>query len=254
MDRWFALKLFASYLRHAQTNLYLHSPFLFEFYNKVLNGEADTSLFALEEQLKAIRKSKEQVVFTHPVSKATVTTTHSRIAATASVSNKYGRLLYRLCRHYQPRRVLELGTNIGIGTAYLAAANPNFIVETVEGSEELSAQAQKNLVRLSLSNVHFHHSLFHGYLKQPHTPWQLVYIDGHHQQDSTLQYFEQLLHIVVEDCVLVFDDINYNEGMHKAWKTVVQHPRVTVSIDLYRVGLAFLRGSQQAKEHFTLWY
>jgi hypothetical protein len=41
--------------------------------------------------------------------------------------------------------------------------------------------------------------------------------------------------------------------MEEAWEQVKAHPRVTVTIDLYNMGLVFLR-SEQAKEHFVLRY
>jgi hypothetical protein len=54
--------------------------------------------------------------------------------------------------------------------------------------------------------------------------------------------------------VFVFDDINWNEQMAKAWEEIKAHPEVTLSIDLYYAGIVFFRKEQQEKEHFTLRY
>jgi hypothetical protein len=64
---------------------------------------------------------------------------------------------------------------------------------------------------------------------------------------------EQCLTRAHNDTVLVLDDIHWSRGMEEAWEQVKAHPRVTVTIDLYNMGLVFLR-SEQAKEHFVLRY
>jgi hypothetical protein len=41
--------------------------------------------------------------------------------------------------------------------------------------------------------------------------------------------------------------------MEEAWETIKAHERVTVTIDLYNMGLVFLR-REQVPEHFVLRY
>jgi hypothetical protein len=53
--------------------------------------------------------------------------------------------------------------------------------------------------------------------------------------------------------VLVFDDIHWSRDMSEAWDAIKAHPEVTVTIDLYDMGLVFLR-KEQAPEHFVLRY
>jgi predicted O-methyltransferase YrrM len=81
----------------------------------------------------------------------------------------------------------------------------------------------------------------------------LVFIDGHHLKDPTLDYFEQCLGKAHNDSVFILDDIHWSQGMEEAWEQVKHHPRVSVTIDLYTMGLVFLR-SEQAREHFRLRY
>ena len=50
--------------------------------------------------------------------------------------------------------------------------------------------------------------------------------------------------------VFVFDDINWNEEMQKAWQEIKDHPEVTISLDLFYVGIIFFRKEQQ-QEHRT---
>jgi predicted O-methyltransferase YrrM len=78
-------------------------------------------------------------------------------------------------------------------------------------------------------------------------------MDGHHAKEPTLDYFELCLQHSHNDTVLVLDDIHWSQGMEAAWSAIKAHPRVTVTIDLYSLGLVFLR-SEQAREHFRLRY
>jgi hypothetical protein len=42
--------------------------------------------------------------------------------------------------------------------------------------------------------------------------------------------------------------------MEKAWEEIKQHPHVTLTIDLFFIGLVFVRQAQKEKEHFVIRY
>src|SRR5690606_22646601 len=81
----------------------------------------------------------------------------------------------------------------------------------------------------------------------------LAFIDGHHAKDPTLDHFDQCLARAHNDTVFVLDDIHWSRGMEEAWEAIKSRPEVTVTIDLYQMGIVFLR-TEQAKEHFVLRY
>ena len=81
--------------------------------------------------------------------------------------------------------------------------------------------------------------------------FDLIFIDGNHDKNATIDYFEQLLSKTHNESVIIFDDINWSEGMKEAWETIVSHEQVTVSIDTFFWGIVFLR-KEQAKEHFVI--
>jgi hypothetical protein len=69
-----------------------------------------------------------------------------------------------------------------------------------------------------------------------------------------MHYFQLLLQKATEDSVLIFDDIHWSEEMEKAWEEIKQHPSVTLTIDLFFIGLVFIRKAQKEKEHFIIRY
>lgn len=81
--------------------------------------------------------------------------------------------------------------------------------------------------------------------------YDLIYFDGNHTKEATLNYFERLLPTAHNNSVFVFDDIHWSAGMEAAWEEIKAHPQVTVSIDTYYLGLIFFR-KEQAKQHFKI--
>jgi predicted O-methyltransferase YrrM len=78
-----------------------------------------------------------------------------------------------------------------------------------------------------------------------------VFADGNHQKDATLKYFEWCLPKVHENTMLIFDDIYWSAGMKEAWAQIKAHPQVTITIDLFWIGLVFFKPGQ-AKEDFLV--
>ena len=81
----------------------------------------------------------------------------------------------------------------------------------------------------------------------------VVYFDGNHQKEATLNYFNQCLAYSHEDSVFIFDDIYWSKGMAQAWKEICNHAAVNVTVDLYKIGIVFFK-KDQVKENFTVYH
>ena len=56
-----------------------------------------------------------------------------------------------------------------------------------------------------------------------------------------LRYFEKMAEISDNNTVIVIDDINYSTEMEEAWNEIKQHEKVSVTIDIFRMGIVFFR-------------
>jgi len=56
-----------------------------------------------------------------------------------------------------------------------------------------------------------------------------------------VKYFNQLAEISSDKTVIIIDDINYSNEMTEAWNEIKLHEKVSVSIDLFRMGIVFFR-------------
>ena len=79
----------------------------------------------------------------------------------------------------------------------------------------------------------------------------LAFIDGNHLEVPTITYFKECLHYANNDTLFIFDDIHWSQGMENAWENIKKHPKTTVTIDLFFVGIVFIK-SELSKEHFTI--
>jgi hypothetical protein len=61
-----------------------------------------------------------------------------------------------------------------------------------------------------------------------------------------------LLSKIEEKSILIFDDIHWSTEMEMAWKQIQNHPQVTVTIDLFFIGLVFFRKENKVKQHFQI--
>src|SRR5690242_9171858 len=136
----------------------IHSPFVFEFITKVLNDKTPYECYKNIEQLRAQLRHDNTLLTiedfgagsrVHPSYKRKV----SDIAASSLKPKKFSQLLFRIARFYNSVNILELGTSLGITTAYLASANANNKVITMEGAKEVAAVAAKNFQQLQLKNI-----------------------------------------------------------------------------------------------------
>jgi predicted O-methyltransferase YrrM len=152
-------------------------------------------------------------------------------------------LLYLLVRELKPLKVIELGTNVGISAAYLAAGlkiNGQGHLVTLEASAYRLRLAREVHESVGLSNVAYVKGLFTDTLESTLRevgPVDFAFIDGHHQYQPTLDYLQKVHGRSISEATYVFDDIDWSEGMARVWAVIQRDPRIAVSIDLNSVGI-----------------
>lgn len=238
----------------------LHSPFVFNLYAHVINH---TGHFAAHDAVETRRQelladSTEITIKDFGAGSRTGAGRTRRlrdIARTAAKPPKLGQLLFRLVNHFQPRTIVELGTSLGLTSAYLSSANSRAQVITFEGCPQTAQVAQATFASLGLTNI----ELVEGNLddtlaptlSQLANPVDFAFFDGNHRLEPTLRYFELLNQRRTEHSVFVLDDIHWSKEMEQAWEAVKRHPDVALTIDLFYIGLVFFRRNHP-KQHFSL--
>lgn len=251
-------KAYLKFIRRSKNQHGVHSPFVYQlitkcFYHKkkrkayllwkqaqksLLNDKSFIEVEDFGAGSKVFKSSKRQV---------------KKVAAKVGSSYKRAKLLNRLVSYLQVKSALELGTSLGLGSLAISLENntqlttleacPNTLNRAKQLFEEMNCQDKIKSVNID----------FQSYIdKLPkEQKFDLIFIDGHHNYEATISYFNQLLKHKHNDSVFIFDDIHWSQGMEKAWEEICQSQEVTVSIDTFQWGFVFFR-KEQAKEHFRI--
>lgn len=164
----------------------------------------------------------------------------------ASVSPEGAWTLWALTRDAGARRVLEMGTCVGVSGSYLAAASGTTdaggTLRTLEGHEHRAAVARDTFDRLGFTDVEVVVGPFSRTLAGTldDDPFDLVFVDGHHDHDATLRYVDLVRAACRPGAVLVLDDIAWSDGMAAAWHEVQRRLSGSAHADLGRVGVVVL--------------
>ncbi|MGQ1784192.1 MULTISPECIES: O-methyltransferase [unclassified Saccharicrinis] len=156
---------------------------------------------------------------------------------------KQGELIFRFASYFKPNNIIELGTSLGLGTMYLALPNSQTKVYTIEGCPKVSNIANRLLGCAGANNVIQHVGPFREELPKVLASVDqvgMVYFDGHHAYQPTLDYFHLCLPKATEASVFIFDDIYWSREMAKAWNEISAHPSVSLSFDFFRFGVLVL--------------
>lgn len=152
------------------------------------------------------------------------------------------RVIWKLLYHFRCKTVIELGTSLGISTAYLASVRKENSVYALEGNPNFIEFAKQILQKKGLTNVQFFEGHFDNTLPNLLTTLDTidaVFLDGNHQKNATLQYFDWILPKLHDKSIVILDDIYWSKGMTEMWNTLKKHPSVTLHIDLYEMGILF---------------
>ena len=252
--------LLSSYIKFLlkSTNRHgVHSPFVYSlvtrcFYDKTPFPEYQT----LRTYRNELLKNNQSITVKDLGAGSRVFTSNQRlvsaIAKHAGITFKQQKLLFRMMRYFKPDSVLELGTSLGMATWAMALGNPPATIYTVEGCKATSEVAKSYFKKFQFKNIRLYNQTFTAFFDNfPQSKIDFVYLDGSHDKESTLALFNQLLPHAHNNTILIFDDIYWSKEMTEAWKEIIKHPKITVSIDTYFWGLVFFR-KEQKKQHFTI--
>lgn len=256
---FFQVREFLSFYRTAVTKYQLHSTFVYELACAALEDErwyyAFRDVEAVRQKMLSSDAALKVVDFGTGGTKASKRSISS-IARRSGSSKRQGQMLFRLVNHLNPQTLLELGTSLGISTLYLASAARESQMISIEGSPETAQVARLNLELLGLSpKVEVREGAFEtqlGPALQDLKVLDWVFMDGNHQLEATLQYFEQCLAAAHEKTVFVLDDTHWSAGMAEAWAKIQNHPRVTLTLDFFELSLVFIDPDFREKQHFKI--
>lgn len=167
-------------------------------------------------------------------------------------------MLMKMLRSTHAETCLELGTGLGLTACYQAAAlelKGKGRVISLEGPDSIAAIAQETADQIGHGRISIEVGRWQDTLERvvaANRPIHCAFIDGHHDRDASMHYFDAILPGLADGAIFILDDIRWSEGMLEAWNLLKAHPQVEVSIDLVDTGVCWIAGTPQPAEHYSL--
>lgn len=263
MSRLNNISAYLNYYFRAKSAHGVHSPFVYKFITELLESwnEDYYQFEELAEVRKKLSKNRSVIEITDFGAGSKVFKDNKRkisdLVKHGTSKKKFSELYFKLVNFSNSQFIVELGTSIGLNTLYLSRANSASTIYTLEGCSALATFSKQLFEEQNAKNIYLINDTFEKAfpkLLSEIPKLDFLYVDGNHNYQSTLNYFKMGLEKRHNHSVFVFDDINWNTEMQKAWEEIKKHPEVTLSIDLFYAGIIFFRKEQKQKEHFVLKY
>ncbi|RLD20302.1 MAG: SAM-dependent methyltransferase [Bacteroidetes bacterium] len=239
----------------------LHSPFIYDLYTKTIKAKFSSEDFnAIENIRQKLVLSEEEIEVSQLGATSKVNNQNIRpvsaIAKKGLSDERFSRLLFGLIRNYDCKNVIELGTSFGINTLYMAT-KPSVQLTTFEGCPNTASMAAGNFSALGYDNI----KIIQGniditlteYISHSSENIDLAFIDANHKHEPTIRYFKLLLAKIHDNSIIIIDDIYWSKEMTKAWEEIKNHPRTTVTVDLFKAGIVFFK-PELKKSNYKLMY
>lgn len=171
------------------------------------------------------------------------TTTKKQCAI--GLKGDYAKVLYSLVKKYKPKKVLELGTCCGFSSIYMAKASTKSNIYTIEGDINVAKIAKNNIESLNCNNIYQKVGKFQDVLTNVLKEIEVVdfaFIDGHHDKDATIEYFNVIKPFLSNDAIVVFDDISWSSGMIESWEILKKDKKFIKYDDLKKLGICYCGG------------
>ncbi len=227
----------------------IHSPFVFDFVTGVLANKNDPECLSIVEKMRKRLKRDGRIIEVGDLGAgsaggSTKLRKVSDIVRSSAVPKKFGILLSNMANEFGRPLIIELGTSFGISTMYLACGSSGARVLTIEGSAAAAEVAAGNFNEAGLANIEILTGSFDEKLEEIINSGirpRLVFLDGNHRKEPTWNYFVKIAKISDPETVVIIDDINYSAEMNEAWSLIKKHEKVSVTIDIFRMGIVFFR-------------
>jgi predicted O-methyltransferase YrrM len=220
---------------------------------KVLKSKIKTKKFVkIEEIRKNLLKNNQRIKVIDLGAGSKKNKTDERrisdIAKNSLSSQKKCIFLYNIAEKIAAKNILEFGTSFGITTLYLASVENMQKITTVEASENIANIAKENFSNFNL-NINLITDSFDNFIeknKNDKNLFDLIFIDGNHQFQTTLRYFDYAIKHLSHKGVIIIDDIRWSKDMFLAWQNIYEQSKTGFFIDLISFGIIF--NNQESKE------
>jgi len=199
---------------------------------------------------------RRKLHFDQTTLEASPQSTINKIIDKEAILPKKGALLFRLVNHFKSEHILQIGVKSGLSTLYLTSHRKNIQCIALEDTPMFSSIAKyvfekgaRNPIDLRIGE--YKDMIVQAFADMPKVDF--IFFDTFSKQYDNTWLFNESLNYVYGGTVFVFDEIKANRKMRDFWKEVCKHPDVTVTIDLFYMGIVFFN-KKLHKRNYTVYF
>lgn len=219
----------------------VHSPFAFRLISLIINEDA-LYYFYKEIDLAANQQAKNKQIIPYSIYGQLQSNKAIRRIVHTHCPIKKEHLLFRLANHTQGLKQLHIGSDFGLATIALSGFSTKCQVDLIESSQGVSEILANSALNNKLSSTEMSdrsaESVLEGYTNEL---YELIYISRFNQITDPLLMADRLTNLLQENSLLIVDGINCNRQAKVLWKALRKKDPFTLSIDLYHLGLLFVK-------------
>jgi predicted O-methyltransferase YrrM len=246
-------RIYLDFYFKAETRYNIHSPFLFDLIEFAFDTDRIYYDFnILQEATNCILRNQTSIpADDFSVKHRQNNLNISQLFLKSGHSSDAYECLYRLACFLKPNKILELGSCAGMSAMSLALGYKPAKVISLEGNEYLSSFANSLFHQFKLNTIQCLHIDFNTFFEtQTENDFDLVFVDGDHNYESTLANFSKINPCTSDKAVIVLDDVHWSSGMYAAWNKIKQDPSIRCSLETIRWGFLF-KNKSLAKGDYT---
>lgn len=234
----------------------VHSPFVFNLITKVIEERCPYySFYDIELIRKQLLFRDNRITYPDRRQKGRLRSrTIGQIVEREAIKPKHGALLFRLANYFKSRHILQFGPSMGLSTLYLTSYSPDVRCIALEAVPEFASIARIAFDKAARRPVDLrvggYKELLPEALKEM-PQLDFVFFNTLYEQQNNHWLFEECLKHVHSDTVFVFEGIKASRKMRDFWQEICRHPEVTVTIDLYSMGIVFFNKRLHKRDYIV---
>lgn len=234
----------------------VHSPFVYNLITKVIEERCPYySFYDIELIRKQLLFENKQITYPDRQQKGRLRSrTIGQIVEREAISPKHGALLFRLAHYFKSKHILQFGPSMGLSTLYLTSYAPDLKCIALESIPEFAAIARIAFDKAARNPVDLRVGGYKGLLPAALKDMEqldFVFFNTLYEQQNAIWLFEECLKQVHNETVFVFEGINASRKLREFWQHVCRHPEVTVTIDLYSMGIVFFNQRLHKRDYIV---
>lgn len=232
----------------------VHSPFVFNLITKVIEEKCSYySFYDIELLRKQLLFKNERITYPDRRNKGKLRSRSiGEIVKREAIKAKHGALLFRLVNYFKSVHILQLGPTMGLSTLYLTSYSSGLHCIALEAIPEFASiarqvfdKAARNPIDLRIGS---YKELLPVVLKEMNQI-DFIFFNTLYEQDYNLWLFNECVKHVHDGTVFVFEGIKESRKMREFWKDICLHPDVTVTLDLYSLGIVIFNRKLHKRDY-----